>query len=47
VSEPIEYLPVTEASVVFKDHDEEPARGGVDVDRGRPVRPFRPRMHVS
>ncbi|MGN6761632.1 MAG: hypothetical protein ACTHJI_09930 [Leifsonia sp.] len=50
VSEPIEYLPVTEASVVFRDHDDERARGargGVDVDQGRPVRPFRPRRHVS
>ena len=47
VSEPIEYLLVTEASVVFKEHDDEPARGGTDVNQARPVRPFRPRRHVS
>jgi len=47
VSEAIEYLLVTEASVVFKEHDDEPARGGTDVNQARPVRPFRPRRHVS
>jgi hypothetical protein len=47
ISEPIEYLLVTEASVVFKEHDDEPARGGTDVNQAHPVRPFRPRRHVS
>jgi mannose-6-phosphate isomerase-like protein (cupin superfamily) len=47
VSEPIEYLLVTEASVVFKQHDDEPARSGTDVNQARSVRPFRPRRYVS
>lgn len=47
VSEPVEYLLVTEASVVFKEHDDEPARSGTDVNQARSVRPFRPRRHVS
>jgi hypothetical protein len=47
VSEPVEYLIVTEASVVFKQHDDEPARSGTDVIQARSVRPFRPRRHVS
>jgi hypothetical protein len=47
VSEQIQYLLVTEASVVFKERDDEPARAGTDVNLAHPVRPFRPRRHVS
>jgi hypothetical protein len=46
VSAPIEYLVVSEASIVFKEHDGE--RAGMQ-DRNLPhsPRPFRPRRHVS
>jgi hypothetical protein len=43
VSEPIEALFVTEASVVFRQHDEG-IRGGTGT---RSEVPFRPRRHVS
>lgn len=47
VSEPLEYLLVTEASVVFREHDDDPARGVTDVNQAHSARPFRPRRHVS
>ncbi len=47
VSEPVEYLIVTEASVVFRERDDEPARGGTDVNQAHPARPFRPRRRVT
>jgi hypothetical protein len=42
VSEPIEYLPVTEASVVFRDHDDERARGCTGGSGRRPGPPRAP-----
>jgi len=47
VSERLEYLVVTQACLVFKEHDDEPAPVAADVDQAHPVRPFRPRRHVS
>ena len=47
VSEPVEYLVVTEASVVFRKRDDERARGVQDFNQAHPARPFRPRRHVS
>lgn len=47
VSETIEYLPVTEASFVFKQHADEPTDTSAGDGRVRSIRPFRPRRHVS
>jgi len=47
VSEAIEYLLVNEASIVFKEHDDEGRGGMLGASLPHPPRPFRPRRHVS
>ncbi|MFI5061144.1 MAG: cupin domain-containing protein [Actinomycetales bacterium] len=47
VSEPVEALFVTEASVVFRQHVDEHRPGDADVIEAYTGRPFRPRRHVS
>lgn len=47
VSEEIELITVTEAAIVFKEHDEQVSADGRDVRLAHLARPFRPRRRLS
>jgi len=47
VSEEIELITVTEAAVVFKEHEEQVSADGRDVTMAHLARPFRPRRRLS